>query len=153
MDGTLQEPWSMLAWTVPGAWSARCRCLPRTLCSRIQTSWPARAPALSTDREQQKQHILTPVSAKATPAQCHAHHCSICGAARHTHSRACTHAHMCTRTHIQTQMCVCIHTGAHTHTHARAQNTGTHAHTHTRARAHTLTCTHAYTLYIHTLRA
>jgi len=55
---------SVLAWTVCGAWSARCRCLPRTVCrSKVQTSWPARAPCshlLSTDREQQQQHILTP---------------------------------------------------------------------------------------------
>jgi hypothetical protein len=40
------------------------------------------APALSTDREQQQQHILTLALEKATPAQRHAHHCSICGAAR-----------------------------------------------------------------------
>jgi hypothetical protein len=68
------------------------------------------APALSTDREEQQQHILALASAKAIPAQRHAHHCSICGAARdtHTHRRACTHAHMCTHTHA--------HTHAHTHT-------------------------------------
>jgi hypothetical protein len=44
------------------------------------------AAALSTDKEQQQQHILTPASAKAAPAQRHAHHCSICGAVRHTHT-------------------------------------------------------------------
>jgi len=58
------------------------------------------APALSTDREQQQQHILTPAS-----AQCHAHHCSICGAVRHTRRDTCTH----TRTHT--------HTLTHMHTH------------------------------------
>jgi len=44
------------------------------------------APALSTDREQQQQHIPTPASAKDALAQQHAHHCSVCGAARHTHT-------------------------------------------------------------------
>jgi hypothetical protein len=61
------------------------------------------APALSTDREEQQQHVLTPASAKATPAHRHAHHCSICGAARHTSRRACTHALMCTHTHTLTR--------------------------------------------------
>jgi len=97
----------------------------------------------------QKQHILTPVSAKATLAQRHAHHCSICGAARHTHMRACTHTHtrMRTRTHIQTQTRVCIHTGAHTHTYTctcTRTNTQTHARTHTH--------THTHMLCMHTLR-
>ena len=44
------------------------------------------APALSTDREQQKQHILTPASAKDALAQHHTHYCSVCGAERHTHT-------------------------------------------------------------------
>ena len=59
------------------------------------------APALSTDREQQQQHILTPALAKDPLAQHHAHHCSVCGAERHTH-RA-THAH--TRTHAYACTC------------------------------------------------
>ena len=44
------------------------------------------APALSTDGDQQQQHILTPASAKDALAQHHVHHCSVCGAARHTHT-------------------------------------------------------------------
>jgi hypothetical protein len=68
------------------------------------------APALSlADREQQQQHIFTPASAKPAPVQCCAHHCSVYGAARHTH----THAHK----------------GAHTHTHARVHK-GTHIYIH-----------------------
>ena len=63
------------------------------------------APALLTDREQQQQHVLTPESAKDAPVQRHAH-CSVCGAARHTHRRTHTHTH--THTHI--------HTHIHTHT-------------------------------------
>jgi hypothetical protein len=70
------------------------------------------APALSTDREEQQQHILTIASAKATPAQYHAHHHSIRGAARHTHMRACTHvhtyAHTCTHTHVHTHAHQCF---------------------------------------------
>jgi hypothetical protein len=65
-------------------WSARAQC---TML----------APALSTDKEQQQQHILTPVSAKDAVAQRHAHHCSVCGTARHTHRRARTYAHTHTR--------------------------------------------------------
>ena len=42
--------------------------------------------ALSTDREQQQQHILMPASAKDALAQHHAHHCSVCGVTRHTHT-------------------------------------------------------------------
>ena len=61
------------------------------------------APALLAKREQQQQHFLTPASAKAAPAQCHAHHCSICGAVRHTHRGEHTHTH----THTLTRMCFC----------------------------------------------
>jgi hypothetical protein len=140
--------WSVLAWTVRGAWSAPWYLPHIARWSRVQTSWPARAPALATDREQQKEHILTLVSAKATPAQHHAQHCSICGAARHT--QACLHArtrmHMCTQ--IQTQMRMCINTGTHTNTqtHARAhihthKHPGTHAHAHTKTLIHTHTRT------------
>ena len=86
------------------------------------------APALSTHREQQKQHILMLVSAKATTAQRHAHHCSICGAARHT--QACLH----TRTHVH------AHTHAHAHTH-----TNTNTRVYTQARTHTYTCTRTNT--------
>jgi hypothetical protein len=101
------------------------------------------ASALTTDREQQEQHILTPASAKAAPAQCHAHHCSICGAARHTqaHTHACVHTYKYKRAQLLT--------GAHTHVHMH-----THKHTDTRAhiqmpkhtahtRAHTQTHIHA----------
>ena len=114
------------------------------------------APTLSTDREQQQQHILTPASAKDALAQHHAYHCSVCGAARHTHTG--WHAHMRTHTHTYTY----THAGTHTHTykHKRVRiltNTHTHMHTHkhtdTHARAHiqkpkhagTHTCTHTCT--------
>jgi len=159
--GRDSETRSVLAWTVCGAWSARCRCLPRTVCrSRVQTSWPAQAPhshLLSTDREQQQQHILMPAAARAAPAQLHAHYCSICGAARHNHRE--THAH--TRTHAHTYIhphaCACAHTykhkrvrvytQAHTHIHMHMHRY-TRAHTykrpntqaHTRAHTHTHTC-------------
>ena len=81
-------------------------------------------PALSTDREQQQQHILMPASAKAAPAQRHASAASVWQ--QGTHIRlARTYAH--------------THTHTYTYTHARAhkrpqmpKHTGTH------------TCTHAY---------
>ena len=97
------------------------------------------APALSIDREKQQQHILMPASAKATPAQRHAHHCSICGPQhRHTgvpaHTRTHTHAHA--HTHTNTNARAHIHTHKHTGTHARA-------HTHTHTHIHTYTHTHA----------
>jgi hypothetical protein len=113
------------------------------------------APALSTDREQHQQYILTPASAKAAPAQRHARHCSICGAVRHTHRRACTHAH----THAHR----CTHTRMrmHTHIHKRARvyrqaQTHIHMHTHKYTRAHsykhpnTQAQAHAHT-HTHTL--
>ena len=118
------------------------------------------APALSLDREQQKQRILTPVSAKATPAQRHVHHCSICGTARHTHTGMPAHTHTCARTHthtrmrtrtyIQIQTRTCIHTGAHTQIHMHAhKNRHTRARTntyiHTNTQAHTRTKTHTHT--------
>ena len=105
-------------------------------------------PALSTDREQQQQHILTPASAQAAPAQRHAHHCSICGAARHTHTRAHTRAHaqtVCTHTHTHTHVHTHAHAHTHTHTYKQKQvqiNTGTHTRTHTHRNTHAHTLTH-----------
>jgi hypothetical protein len=124
---------SMLAWAVCRAWSAQCSacCALYVEASSessdiVASSGTMLAPALSTDGEQEQQHILTPASAKTAPAQRHAHHCSICGAVRHTH--------------IQTQTRARIHTGAHTHIHMY-----THKHTDTRARTHTHTQTHRHT--------
>ena len=97
------------------------------------------ASALTTDREQQEQHILTPASAKAAPAQCHAHHCSICGAARHTqaHTHACVHTYKYKRAQLLT--------GAHTHVHMHTHKY-TRAHTYKRpnTQAHTRAHTHAH---------
>ena len=87
------------------------------------------APALSTDRQE--------TAEAAHPQACfrkgyssiyHAHHCSICGAARHT--QACLH----TRTHVH------AHTHAHAHTH-----TNTNTRVYTQARTHTYTCTRTNT--------
>jgi len=111
---------SVLAWT--GAWSAQCRCKPSS--DILPSPNTMLAPALSTDREQQQQHFLAPASAKAA----HAHHCSICGAVRHTHKGV-----PAPRTHVH----------AHTRTHACARMR-THAHTHTRTHAHMHTCTHTH---------
>ena len=87
------------------------------------------APALSTDREQQKQHILTPASVKDALAQHHANHYSVFGAARHTHIQASTRI----RAHIRTP--------AHTHTHAHNYtHTNTHAREHSQARTRMYTC-------------
>ena len=125
------------------------------------------APALLTDREQQWQHILTLASAKAALALHHAHNCSICGAARHTHTHtgvpthtrthvhaltrthACAHtyshkcARLCTQARTHTYTCTCpdtyIHMCEHIYIYTH-KHTSTHVHAHT----HTLTCTHAY---------
>ena len=108
---------SVLAWTVCGAWGVHSASACCVLCveaelntQRGQPGHHARnivaspgtmlAPALSTDREQQQQYIPTPASAKDALAQHHAHHCSVCGAARHTHR----HTHMCAHTHTLTRM-------------------------------------------------
>jgi hypothetical protein len=93
------------------------------------------APALSTDREQQQQHILTPASAKAAPAQRGAstplQH--LWGSKAHAQRNTCTHKHTHTHTHTHT------YTHAHAHTHT---NTNVHAHTHTHAHAQIHTCAH-----------
>ena len=98
------------------------------------------APALSTDREQQQQHIPHACFSKgcSSTASCY---CSICGAARHTHRH--THAHT-TRTHTNTNAREYLQartrtftcTRPNTHAHARAhkqtsKHTGTHTRTHT----------------------
>jgi len=92
-------------------------------------------PALSTDREQQQQHILTPASAKAAPAQRGAstplQH--LWGSKAHAQRNTCTHKHTHTHTHTHT------YTHAHAHTHT---NTNVHAHTHTHAHAQIHTCAH-----------
>ena len=110
-------------------------------CSDIAASPGAiLAPALSTDmelREQQHQHILTPDSAKDAPALRHAHHCSVCKAARHTHRHAHTHARTNTfahtRAHKYKHKRARVLTGMHTHIHV-------HTHKHTDKRAHTYKC-------------
>jgi hypothetical protein len=124
------------------------------------------APALATDREQQKQHILTPASVKDALAQHHANHYSVFGAARHTHIQASTRirAHIRTPAHTHTHAHNYTHTNTHarehsqartrmytsartnTQTHARAhiqmpKHTGTHTHTHTHTRTHAYACT------------
>ena len=147
---------SVLALSARGAcslkaWSAQCRRLPRTVCqSNVQILWSVRArtcPVLLADREQQQQeqHTLTPA-----PAQRRAHHCSVCGAARHTHRQACTHSfvhmHMHTHTHTQTHT---HHEHAHTHTNTNARQytqarTDTHRHMHTHKHTDTHACAHIY---------
>jgi hypothetical protein len=92
------------------------------------------APALSTDREQQQQHILTPASTKDALAQHHAHAPlqRLWGSKAHTYRLALTYAHI--HAHIE------IHTHAHTYTH-----TNTNAHEYLQAHTHTYTCTRTNT--------
>jgi hypothetical protein len=112
------------------------------------------APALSTDREQQQQHILTPASAKAAPAQRGAstplQH--LWGSKAHAQRNTCTHKHTHTHTHTHIHACACAHTYKHkcarththtctrTNTHVRTRINQTHRHTH----APTLSRTRAY---------
>ena len=133
MDGTLQErdPFWLGLFAGHGATLQvlAVYCELKQSSDIVASPGTMLAPALSTDREQQ-QHILTPASAKAATAQRHAHHCSICGAVKHTHTY--THAHTLTRMRMRTH----IHTHKHTGTHACA-HTRVHAYT----SAHTLTRT------------
>ena len=136
----------VLAWTVRGAWSARCRCLLRTVCrSRVQTSW---------------HHARTcPLNRQGTAAA-HAHACfskgysstapctplpHLWGSKTHTqaclHTRAHTHAQTRTHAHAQTQTRAHTHTHTQTHRHTRAHTCAriyARRHTHT----HTCICTH-----------
>jgi hypothetical protein len=89
------------------------------------------APALSTDREQQQQHILTLTSVKTAPAQRHATAASMGQQGTHTGTHnAHTYKHKCER----------ILTGAHTHVHMH-----TYKHTYTRTRTYTNAQTYRYT--------
>ena len=110
---------------------------------------------LLADREQQ-QHILTPASAEAASAQRHAHHCSVCGTARHIHRRAPTRARKHTYTHIyahkhahantHTNTNACEYTQARTHTYTcTCTNTQTHTHTHKQKGTHAPSQTHGHT--------
>jgi len=77
-------------------------------------------------QQHQKQHILTPASAKPAPAQHRAHRCSVCGEERHAY----VHTHTCMRTQ-------CVHTSTRGHAHAHAQ-AYTHAHTYTLHKQHVM---------------
>jgi len=97
------------------------------------------APALSTDREQQQQHILTPaasVGQQGTRTEEHMHTQTHTHTHTHTHIHACacahTYKHKCARTHT--------HTCTRTNTHVRTRINQTHRHTH----APTLSRTRAY---------
>ena len=70
------------------------------------------APALSTDREEQQQHVLTPASAKPAPAQRHSHRTLQQLWGSKAQSRAYTH--VCAHTHIHKDGHAC--TRMHTHT-------------------------------------
>ena len=130
------------------AWSAHCTCL---LCIVLkQCSYTVAspgtmlAPALSTDREQQQQHILTPASAKPAPELRHAHQ-HLWGSKAHTQAHTRTHnanAHMHTHQHTR------VHTHTHTHKHT---DTRTHAHTCMHARTHTYIHKHTHA-NVHALR-
>jgi len=153
-----------LAWTVCGGMECTVQklvvhCVLKQSSDIVASPGTMLAPALSTDREQQQQHILKPASAKDALAQHHARHCSVCEAARHTHQGS-THIRAHTRTHTQT------HAHAHIHTHAHIQiqmctksyiRTQAHAQTQTHARAqiqtpkhtgtHTCICMHMLRVY------
>ena len=114
MDGTLQECgpcWlGLFAGHGPHGEGA-CRALCAEADFRHHRPGVMLAPALSTDREQQQQHILTPALAKAAPAQRHAHHCST-----YAHAYVCAHTYRHARARIHTG--VHAYTRAHTHSHA-----------------------------------
>ena len=131
-----------MAWTVRGAWSARCRCLLRTVCrSRVQTSW---------------HHARTcPLNRQGTAAA-HAHACfskgcsstasrtplqRLWGNKAHTYRLARTYAH--THTHTYTHACAQTHTNTKARDYSQAHTrTYTCTNTQTRARAHIQTLKH-----------
>ena len=145
---------SVLAWTVRGAWSARCRCLLRTVCrSRVQTSWPARAPC---------PHLPSQQTGKAEAA--HPHACfskgysstapctplqHLWGSKTHTHACLHTHAHTHAHAHTYTNTNACVYTHRRTHTHIHMHM---HAHKHTDTRAHTHSHTHTHAMHAHVAR-
>jgi hypothetical protein len=184
LDGTLQERgpcWLGGLFEGHGAHSAgACRALHvEAELDILASPGTMLAHVLSTDREQQQQqHILTLASAKATPAQHHVHHCSICGAARHTHTdvpaHTRTHTHTCARTHMHvharkhtntnarvythgcthTYTCTRTNTQTHVRAHILSKYTGTHVCAHTHTHVHASTHTHTHTcICMHTLRA
>ena len=119
-----QDPSGMrfvLAWNFRGAWSARCRCLPRIVCRiRVQTSWPARALC---------SHLPLNRQGKAAAA-----HPRACFSKAGSRTAACTPLRRLWGSKAYTQACT------RTHTHAYAQ---AYRHTYTHAQVHTHICTHA----------
>ena len=79
------------------------------------------APALSTDREQQQQHILTPASTKDALAQHHAHAPlqRLWGSKAHTYRLARTYAHTHAHIDIHTRIRTPYTLYTHTNTNAR----------------------------------
>ena len=139
MDRILQElsPRWLRLFVGHGARGAGgCRALGvRTSLDIVASPGTMLAPALSTDRKQQQQHVLMPASAK--DAQHHAHHCCVCEAARHTH-QASTHIRAHTRTHTHTRMRTYTNTNTRKYSQARTRTytcTNTHTHRHTQTRA------------------
>jgi len=141
---------------VHGAGACRALCVEAEV-EDVASPGTMLAPALSTDREQQQQHIHTPASAKDALVQHHAHHCSVCEAARHT-QQASKHIRAHTRTHthiLHTRMYTYKHkrlrilTYAHTRTHIihtrMYTHTNTNAHEYSQTRTHTYTCTRTNT--------
>ena len=149
MDGTLQERvpcWlGLLTGHAAHGAGACCTLFVEAMFRHRGQPGTMLAPALLTYREKQQQHILTPASAKTAPAQRHAHHCSICGAVKHTQAHIRTHnSHTRMHTHIHKR--ARILTGAHTHIHITHTLMCTHIQTQTRVNTHRCAhaCTHAH---------
>ena len=169
MDGTLQE--RDLCWlglfAGHGAHSAGACC---ALCVEAEFRHCSQPGHHAHTCPLNRQHILTPASAKDALAQHHARHCSVCGGSKahtyrlartyaHTHAHKHIHTRMRTHTHIQTQTRANTHRCAHKHAHAHAQthrhthgrtykrpntqaHTRAHMHVHTHANTHTCICMH-----------
>ena len=78
-------------------------CVLKQISDNVASPGTMLTPALSADREQQQQHILTPASVKAAPAQHQAHHRSMLWGSKahtqaHTHRHTHTHAYALTNT-------------------------------------------------------
>jgi len=129
---------SALDWTVRGVWSARFRCLPHTVCrSRVQTSWPARAPCSHLPSQQTGNSSSSTSSCLLQRRMLSITHTTAVSVRQQgTHIRlARTYAH--THAHIHTHACEHIQTQTRANTHRRA-----HARTHAQTHTHTCMCMH-----------
>ena len=101
------------------------------------------APALSTDREEQQQHILWSIFRQRI-LQHSVMHTTAASAVRHTHRHTHIRSHACACAHTNKHKCAREYTQVCTHTYT-CTRTNTYTYTHAHACMHTHTQTHRHT--------